>query len=398
MKAAPLTWLDLSTLLGVAALLVAIPSATGPRDSTEIGSVGVTVPSEPQSAFAEFQRKADEGPPACVVPERSGRIARADRGDRSNRNGRTNRGRNRNRAGSFFGPGSIPGMPEAFRKMAESFASNPAGGFPQMMQNLAELEDPALDEITLTAEEERRLGRQALKQYLDRARAQGHETVEDRRRLRYLDDLVATIHPLMKHGERYSKIEVTLLEAPLADAHAFPGGFLVFTTPLFDEPDEAAILGVVAHELAHLDRGHLYGYAKRSKLFESTYQQGPMGSGGFDTFMTRQMALFGLMMNPYRPEHESEADCVSATWMYLRGYDPRALADFLDRMHARIKDRPENPNGFEFGRSHPYSLARRDAVNARYEQLMTWRRRDDLGRYPENLRRLNARIRQNRNR
>ncbi len=123
----------------------------------------------------------------------------------------------------------------------------------------------------------------------------------------------------MAHRDRYPTIEVTLIDARIPDGQSFPGGFLAFTTALLDEPDEATVAGVVAHELAHLDRGHLYGYARRSKLAEATYANPPGGTATFDQFFTRQAALLGLMMNPYRPEHESEADCTSATWLYLEG-------------------------------------------------------------------------------
>ena len=79
----------------------------------------------------------------------------------------------------------------------------------------------------------------------------------------------------MSHRDRYPNIDVTLIDAPIPDGQSFPGGFLVFTTALLDEPDEATVAGVVAHELAHLDRGHLFSYARRSKLAETTYRNPP---------------------------------------------------------------------------------------------------------------------------
>src|SRR5262249_52867390 len=156
---------------------------------------------------------------------------------------------------------------------------------------------------------------------------------------------------------RYPKIDVTLIDAPISDGQSFPGGFLAFTTELLKEPDEATVAGVVAHELAHLDRGHLYGYVRRSKLAEASFARpvGPMDS--FDQLFPRQAALFGMMFPPFRPEHEDEADCTAVTWLYQEGYDPRALVGFFERMHDRRGDQPDNPF-FSFGRTHPFSLDR----------------------------------------
>src|SRR5207245_10269826 len=144
------------------------------------------------------------------------------------------------------------------------------------------------------------------------------------------------------------------------------------------------------HELAHLDRGHLYGYARRGKLAEASFSRPPGMGGSMDQFFTRGMALFGLMMNPYRPEHETEADCTATTWMYQEGYDPRALVGFFERLNRRRNDAPDNPF-FSFARTHPYSLDRRDHVRARLAQLQRWRPKDDLGLYAETLKRLKPR-------
>src|SRR5206468_4948961 len=124
--------------------------------------------------------------------------------------------------------------------------------------------------------------------------------VRDPKKVDYFKALVERFSDRMARRDRYPSIEMTLIDAPIPDGQSFPGGFLVFTTALLDEPDEATVAGVVAHELAHLERGHLYEYARRGKLAEATYNR-PAGAGlDFDQFMTRQMALFGLLMNPFR--------------------------------------------------------------------------------------------------
>ena len=212
------------------------------------------------------------------------------------------------------------------------------------------------------------------------------------REVKYFKDLVETIARLMKNRDRYPEIEITLIDAPVADAYCLPGGYLVFTTGLLAEPDEATVISVVAHELAHLDLGHVYEYAKRSKLAETTFASNP---ADFNQFFTRGMALMGLMMNPYRPEHESEADCVATSWLYVAGYDPMALVGFFERLHDRLNDQPAGRRPAVL-RLRPLAplLARpspRGPPPARRPPPLATRA--DLGLYPDNLRTRTARLR-----
>lgn len=276
-------------------------------------------------------------------------------------------------------------MPEMFQRMGESFARNPATGFNDFLGELARMEEPALRGVSVSVVEERRAGIQARDEYLSKAKQRGFQVVDDGIRLEYLRALVERLAARMKHRDRYPKVEVSLINAPIPDGQSFPGGFLVFTTALLDEPDEATVAGVVAHELAHLDLGHLYGYVKRSKLAETSSSRPPEFGVSFDHFFTQQAALLGLLVNPFRPEHETQADCEAVTWLYQEGYDPRALVGFFERLHDRKNDQPDNPF-LRFGRTHPYSLDRRDHVRARLAQLQSWRLRDDLRLGAEELR------------
>ncbi len=276
-----------------------------------------------------------------------------------------------------------------FDDMMESFARDPAGGFQDF---LSKQEREALRQIRFSAAEERQIGQRWRQQYLREAAAKGYQTVQDPDQLRYLQALVEVFSRRMQHRDRYRDIQVTLIDASIADGQSFPGGYLVFTTALLKEPDEATVAGVVAHELAHLDLGHLYEYARRSKLADTAFQ--PSGFGADPSqFMTRGMALGSLMMNPFRPEHELQADCAATTWLYLEGYDPRALVGFFDRLHSRTRDQPDHPL-FKFTRSHPYSLDRGREVADRLRQLRRWKKRDDLDLYPDNLHRLESRPRE----
>jgi predicted Zn-dependent protease len=291
-------------------------------------------------------------------------------------------------------------MPEMWAQMGQAFATNPSGGFTTMLDHLATLEGPALEGVRLNRDEERQIGRQTRDQMLARLAAQGSPVVNDPEKVRYLRELVNGLARRMKNRDRYPKLDIVLVEQPIPDAHAFAGGWLLFTTGLLDEPDEATVAAVVAHELAHLDLGHVYGYARRTKLMEATYSAPAMGRFDLNTMMTRQAAMLGLMMHPYRPEHEFEADCRSATWLFQEGYDPEALAGFLDRMGRRQERQnnfgfaaPDNPM-LQLLRSHPPSPRRAAAVRERRAQLVRWRPKAELGLYGAERRALKSRYSQ----
>jgi Peptidase family M48 len=289
-------------------------------------------------------------------------------------------------------PATPPGMPapmaEMFRRMSQQMAIDPARGFQGFVGEMSRLEGPALENVRLSRDEERTIGRRARDEYLQAAKSSGYDEVNDPEKLEYLKALVANLRRRMKNGARYPDIEIRLIDAPIPDGHAFPGGYLVFTTGLLGEPDEATVAGVVAHELAHLDLGHVYQYAKRAKLAESTFSNNTESTASFEMFFTRGMAMMGLMMCPYRPEHESEADCSAVTWLYQEGYDPEALVRYFERLHEREvtpRMRAQVPV-FALGQSHPMSLDRRREALERLGQLKRWKMRDDLGLYPDNLR------------
>ncbi len=276
------------------------------------------------------------------------------------------------------------GNPAAvFEQMANRFAENPAGGMPSILrdQEVAELQGRPLN-----VEEERRIGRSRRERYVADAARRGFALNGNARDLAYLRSLVDRFQGHMVHGDRYPRIEIALIDAPMPDGHAFPGGSVVFTTGLLETADEATVAGVVAHELAHLDLGHVEYYARREHFAANAFSGNDPREFADPTRMMRKgMAIGSLFANPYLPEHELAADCQATTWMYLEGYDPKALARFFEGLNRRLRDQPDG-RFVPSWRSHPYSLDRRDEVLDRLEQLQRWRPRQDLGLFPDRLR------------
>jgi predicted Zn-dependent protease len=145
--------------------------------------------------------------------------------------------------------------------------------------------------------------------------------------------------------------------------------------------NEAALIGIVGHELSHLDHGHQLLPLKRGKITERTLADGTAGFDPQKFFATGTMMR--LVGRPFRPEDEAAADRDGAEWAYRAGYDPREMAALFDRLHRRDSD-PKLPFG-SFFRTHPYSDDRSEAIMKQYDELRQKDPRDALYRGKKNL-------------
>jgi predicted Zn-dependent protease len=243
--------------------------------------------------------------------------------------------------------------------------ANPEKMFEQFFGEDSDEDREALRKIQISLDEERRLGEQILEAGLAEWKRQGITIESKGRDVEYLQSLVETLRPHMEHHERYPKIRVMLARSPKVDAKSCPGGTLIFFEGLLDAAqNEAALAGIVGHELSHLDRGHQLLPLKRMKLMEQTF------SKGFDpeTFFKQGPWMTKLMARPFRPEDERDADRDGAAWAYAAGYDPREMAKLFQRQ-AKKKNEAELPGFASYFRTHPYDRERHQAILKQYAQL-----------------------------
>jgi predicted Zn-dependent protease len=237
--------------------------------------------------------------------------------------------------------------------------------------------------VEVSLEEERRFGNRAAEGFLDDLRRQGIRTTTRGREVEYLRKLVDTVRPQMQHAERYEEVRIILVRSLLTDARSFPGGTLVFFEGMLDFSDsEAALVGVIGHELSHLDRGHQLVQMKAMKLAEDG------SAGGNGSFLRTGPLLMQVWSRPFRPEDEKQADLDGADWAYRAGYEPREMAKLFLRLHER-NEQQLDPGDFMPGflRAHPYERDRYEAVMQRYDELQRVEPADSLYIGRENLRR-----------
>lgn len=233
---------------------------------------------------------------------------------------------------------------------------DPARMLDQMFGEENEAEREVLESIEVSIAEERELGQQILRAGLASLKQAGIPVVRKGRDVEYLKSLVDTLRPFLRHPDRYPRIEVLVARSPRVDARSCPGGTLIFFEGLLDQAgSEAALVGIVGHELSHLDHGHQLLPIRRIKLMQQTAKEPQT----LTNLMHSGPALTRLWARPFRPQDEQVADEDGAAWAYAAGYDPRELA----RLFEPRPDKPVGPVPWElFLKTHPTNSDRHAAI------------------------------------
>ncbi len=206
---------------------------------------------------------------------------------------------------------------EALQDLFENFASN-AGPMAPMFGKLSPEQREQLDRIKVSNADENQFGQGILDAYLQQLKQAKVVVSQQGNDVTYLRQLLKVMRPRMRNADRYKQLDVRVIEHESSDAFSIPGGRLLVTRGLLESAtSEAAVVGVLAHELSHLDHGHQLIPLKQSKLANQPLD-----------FKDRMMWI-GLIARPNRPEQESEADEDATRWMMNAGYDPRELARLL---------------------------------------------------------------------
>ncbi len=134
------------------------------------------------------------------------------------------------------------------------------------------------------------------------------------------------------------EIKVHIVDNDEVNAFALPDGHLVVYAGLIrDSQNEAELCGVLAHELAHLELGHLM--KKLVKEVGLTVLIS-MTSGNHNPEMIRQ-AFKALTSSAFDRDLEREADIKAVDYLVNSDINPEGLANFLYRMASAEKGIPD---------------------------------------------------------
>jgi hypothetical protein len=161
------------------------------------------------------------------------------------------------------------------------------------------------------------------------------------------------------------------------NAFALPGGPIFINIGTINAADnEAQLVGVMAHEMSHVYMQHS---AKQAPKQEWANILGALGGllGGAAGDLAQMGIQFGAgtLLMKYSRADEAQADAVGAIIMYKAGYNPRAMAEFFQKI-----EKLSGNGGPQFLSDHPNPGNRVQAVD---KEIADWPPKQYLASSPE---------------
>jgi predicted Zn-dependent protease len=159
------------------------------------------------------------------------------------------------------------------------------------------------------------------------------------------------------------RYKITILNSPVANAFALPGGYLYITRGLIALTSESSELAaVISHEIAHVLLNHAI---KRAKIVEQADIVERVAAEVLSDPAESQSARQGsrLTLATFSRNQEIEADKIGITIAGRAGFDPFAASRFLDKLEAYAAFRSAvggRDDAAGFLASHPAAKERRD--------------------------------------
>ncbi len=185
----------------------------------------------------------------------------------------------------------------------------------------------------------------------------------------YLTQLGTRLAQKLPTGGVQYPFEFHCVNDKAINAFALPGGYVFVNRGAIEvSENEAQLAGVLAHELSHVALRHGTNQATKALVAETGL--GIFGaifgdSAGGALLTTLGSFTAGGVLLRYSRTAESEADVMGTQVLYDGGYDPRALAQFFEKLDAETKGK--NPP--EFFSDHPNPEFRVGRVDEEVQKL-----------------------------
>jgi predicted Zn-dependent protease len=153
-----------------------------------------------------------------------------------------------------------------------------------------------------------------------------------------------------------SSINVHVVENKEINAFAMPGRHLVVHTGLIDFADhQEEIAGVIAHEIAHIESGHVVKKLGK-EIGLSILMNLTLGDIGGEVVRN---ALSTITSTAYDRSLEKEADLKAVDYMIAAKMNPTYLASFLEKLDKQS----QTPEVLQWVSTHPDSKERVRYIN-----------------------------------
>jgi beta-barrel assembly-enhancing protease len=147
---------------------------------------------------------------------------------------------------------------------------------------------------------------------------------------------------LVRNSDAKVPFTIKVLEDPVVNAFALPGGFFYVQSGLILKADtEAELAGVMAHEIAHVAARHATCQATKGEIAQlATIPLIFMGGAAAYGIYQASGLLVPLTFLKFSRGQEAEADYLGLQYMYKTGYDPGAFVDFFEKIETLEKRKP----------------------------------------------------------
>lgn len=164
----------------------------------------------------------------------------------------------------------------------------------------------------------------------------------------------------------------TVLDSPMVNAFALPGGYIYVTRGLMAlAENEAQLAAVLGHEAGHITGRHS---AERYSRGVVTSLGASVLAAAIDQTGVSQALGVGsqLYMSSYSRSQENEADTLGLRYMVNSGYDVNAMTDFLQNLqnHSALEAQMEGRRdaGASYFSTHPATSDRVASTAAQISQ------------------------------
>lgn len=164
------------------------------------------------------------------------------------------------------------------------------------------------------------------------------------------------------NGIKSASIKVHVVNNKEINAFAMPGRHLVVHTGLIQFADhQEEIAGVVAHEIAHIESGHVIKKLGK-EIGLSIIMNLTLGDIGGEVVRN---ALSTITSTAYDRSLEKEADLKAVDYMIKAKMDPRMLSSFL----GKLAEESKTPEVLQWVNTHPDSKERVRYINERVSSV-----------------------------
>jgi beta-barrel assembly-enhancing protease len=212
-------------------------------------------------------------------------------------------------------------------------------------------------------QEEAAFGQEAARQVGESGRLINDKRVDDY--VNQLGQKLAAHSPGYKYNYQYKVVNDRAI-----NAFALPAGYVYVNRGLIEAvTDEAQLAAVLAHETAHIALRH--GTAQVTKTYAWQFPLdvfcatlGGYSLGGLLVQVGAGLTIGTILLGNSRRD-ESEADVLGTQILFDSGYDPRAMAQFFEKIEAD----PRMNESFQFFSDHPSPANRIERVNEEVTKL-----------------------------